>query len=284
MIDKNSIITAIYGHIISQVQDNSIPVTIRPKNLIGTVQDDPFDEWVREQIKDVFPHYDIVPTGPLMTPDIIIHDPKTNLFLSIEVKKLVQKPNGADPRGLTLDYNSSLPCGSALIKVNRETVVIPCFYLFALLSPDSSKIVGSIFMDGDFLNYDFNLHKEAKYANVSEYRHGPYGEGSVRNRKMYTYPNPLNFKIKFFHLRHTLVVKKPDFETFDIAKQSTDLVVRTDIYENSFYYLVIDGQSQAQEDINLNSLPQHTDIFRECKVREKKERVASIPQLHTKHL
>ncbi|MBC3794974.1 hypothetical protein [Spirosoma utsteinense] len=282
MEEKNSIILAIYGHLIGQIESNKIPVTIRPKTTIGTVQDDPFDEWVREQIGVVFPQYDIVPTGPLMTPDIIIHDPATNLFLSIEVKKLVQKANGSDPRGLTLDYNSCLPCGSALIKVDKETLVIPCFYLFALISPDSQQIVGSIFMDGDFLNYDFNLHKEAKYANVSEYGHGPYGEGSVRNRKMYTYPNPLNSKLSFLHLRHTLIVKKPDFETFPVAGKATDIVVRDDIYGNSFHYLVIDGLAEEKASPQFAELPHRTDIFKACKQRLKKDRVASIPHLMSK--
>ena len=54
-------------------------------------------------------------------------------------------------------------------------------------------MVTTILMDGDFLNYDFELHKDAKYANQSEYDHGPYGEGSIRHRRMYTYPNPLNY-------------------------------------------------------------------------------------------
>ncbi|GAB3226361.1 hypothetical protein [Spirosoma arcticum] len=279
MEEKNSIILAIYGHLVNQIENRRIPFTTRPK---GSTQDDPFDEWVREQIGEVFPQYNIVPTGPLMTPDIIIHDPKTNLFLSIEVKKLMQKASGADSRGLTLDYNSCLPCGSALIKVDKETVVIPCFYFFALLSPDSDEIVGSVFMDGDFLNYDFNLHKEAKYANVSEYRHGPYGEGSVRNRKMYTYPNPLNSKIKFLSQRHTLVVKKPDFETFPIAGQATDVVIRDDIYGNSFHYLVVDGLAESDAVPQLANLPHHTDIFKACKDRVQKDRVASIPHLLSK--
>lgn len=107
--------------------------------------------------------------------------------------------NGRDPRGLTMDYNSSLPCGRAFVKIGDETVVVPCFYLFALLDADSRNIVTMILLDGDFLNYDLDLYKEVKYSNFSEYNHGPYGEGSVRHRKMYTYPNPLNSRIKDFY-------------------------------------------------------------------------------------
>ncbi|WP_420207892.1 hypothetical protein [Candidatus Electronema sp. JC] len=99
-----------------------------------------------------------------------------------------------------------------MVKIRDETIVIPYFYFFALLDSASKNIVTLIVMDGDFLNYDFALHKESKYSNYTEYNHGPYAEGSVRHRKMYTYPNPLNAKITAFHLRQILVGKKSDFE------------------------------------------------------------------------
>ena len=97
-------------------------------------------------------------------------------------------------------------------EIGTETIVIPCFYLFALLDITSKNIVSLILLDGDFLNYDFELHKGAKYSNYTEYNHGPYGEGSIRHRKMYTYPNPLNAKISEFHLRQILVAKKTELE------------------------------------------------------------------------
>ena len=126
-----------------------------------------------------------------------------------------------------------------MIKIDADTVEIPCYYLFALLNPTSTAIVSLIIMDGDFLNYDFAIHKESKYANYSEYNHGPYGEGSVRHRRMYTYPNPLNSKISEFYLRFILVLKKIDLERIEDATAITEQIVRTDKYLNSFYYLFI---------------------------------------------
>ncbi|MEN8216495.1 MAG: hypothetical protein ABFS56_08980 [Pseudomonadota bacterium] len=64
-----------------------------------------------------------------------------------------------------------------MIKLGNDTIAIPCYYLFCLLNFDSRQIVTLILMDGDCLNYDFDLHKKSKYTNVSEYQHGPYGEG-----------------------------------------------------------------------------------------------------------
>jgi len=248
---------------------------MRAPSLVGTVQDDPFDCWIAKEIQRAAPHLEVTQPGKLTTPDIVIRDPKTKAIVSLEVKKLIQKKNGADPRGLTLDYNSCLPCGATLIKVGDETVTIPCFYFFALLNQTSTGIVTLILMDGDCLNHDFNLHKEAKLANTSEYNHGPYGEGSVRHRRMYTYPNPLNSKLPFFHLQHILVCKKHDAEMLTLKKQTSANIIRDDNYNNSFHYSIIDLSVKK----HTGTVPTHRDIFKDCKERKPKDRTPSMPQI-----
>ncbi len=273
------IILQIYRRLVKPSCNGSIPVKLRAKRLVGTVQDDPFDCWVQDKIRVALPKsFEVVHSGPLTTPDLVIRDRKSGLIVGLEVKKLILNENGKDPRGMTIDYNSCLPCGSTLVKVGDETVVIPCFYLFALLSPDSTKIVSSILLDGDFLNYDFNLHKESKYSNYTEYNHGPYGEGSIRHRKMYTYPNPLNSKIASFFMRHVVVAKKIDFERIaDTNCRFTERIVRTDRHGNSFYYYLDDELGNAR--VPKEGLRTLTGIFDACKVRKPKERVAAIPVL-----
>jgi len=271
------IISNLYDELSSNISDGVIPIQLRPPSLVGTVQDDPFDSWVGNEIRKCMPDIEVFHAGKLTTPDIVLRYPGTNTIVGIEVKKLIQRNNGSDPRGITIDYNSCLPCGKALIKVGDNTVEVPCFYLFALLSPDSSSMVTTILMDGDFLNYDFDLHKNAKYANLSEYNHGPYGEGSVRHRRMYTYPNPLNYKLKFFHLRHILVIKKHDFMNVPNDIPCTDLIIRDDMYKNPFRYLVLDNNSERQA--QLDKLPVRRDIFKSCKGRKPKARTASMPCL-----
>ena len=197
-MNATQIVERIYAALSAKMWQGVIPIALRPPSLVGTVQDDPFDSWVGAQIKRALSDIEVVHAGKLTTPDIVLRHSASNTIVGLEVKKLIQQADGKDPRGLTIDYNSSLPCGKTLVKIGRDTVEVPCFYLFALLSNDSASMVTSILMDGDFLNYDFDLHKEAKYANQSEYEHGPYGEGSVRHRRMYTYPNPLNYKLNFF--------------------------------------------------------------------------------------
>lgn len=277
MKELNIIIT-IYRKLISKIESSGIPIDLRIKSLVGTVQDDPFDKWIEQEIKKALPsNYEIFHSGSLTTPDIIVRDKIDGTTVGLEIKKLIQKSNGSDSRGLTIDYNSSLPCGSTMIKVGIETVVIPCFYLFALLDTASKNIVTLILLDGDFLNYDFDLHKESKYSNYTEYNHGPYGEGSIRHRKMYTYPNPLNSKISRFHLRQIVVAKKIDFEKIKDTKYITEQIIRVDKYGNSFFYYLKDETQNAF--VSLDTLATLEGIFDLCKERQPKERVAAITVL-----
>lgn len=274
------IIQSVYKELTSKIGVSGIPVKLRAKSVIGTVQDDPFDIWIEQEIKNALPNtFEVFHSGSLTTPDLVVRDKKSGISVGLEIKKLIQKTNGSDSRGLTIDFNSSLPCGSTLIKVGNDTVVIPCFYLFALLDNSSTNIVTLIILDGDFLNYDFDLHKEAKYSNYTEYNHGPYGEGSIRHRKMYTYPNPLNSKIDNFHLRQILIAKKADFEKAKDKSNITEQIIREDIHGNSFYYFLKDDtKSKSSNNFSLATLK---GIFDACKARKPKERTATMPVIPT---
>ena len=272
------VISTLYQGLISKNTQHGIPVDLRPAQVVGTVQDDPFDCWIEDQLKILLPkNFQVFHAGKLTTPDLIIRDRDTNTIIGLEIKKLIQKNDGNDSRGLTIDYNSCLPCGRAMIKVGKDTVIVPCYYLFALLTPDSSRIITLILMDGDFLNYDFELHKEAKYSNFTEYNHGPYGEGSVRHRKMYTYPNPLNSSLDCFSFRQLLVVKKSLVDNTPLSKFVHEEIIRADKFGNSFYYSLVDLLKPIRR--TNNELKILTDIFQGCKNRKPKERVAYIPEI-----
>lgn len=277
MYNETDIILAIYRALISHNTANGIPVKLRPVSLVGSVQDDPFDCWIEEEIRRTLPDsFEVFHSGQLTTPDLVIRDKNTGLVVGLEIKKLIQNNKGKDPRGMTLDYNSCLPCGKAMVKVGGDTIIVPCYYLFALLSPMSDRIITLIILDGDFINYDFELHKEAKYSNYTEYSHGPYGEGSVRHRKMYTYPNPLNSQLEMFHLHQLLVVKKSSLKMRPEAQNVKEQIIRTDKYGNSFYYSLVDETNSENKPKRLVTL---TNIFDACKQRKPKERVAYIPEI-----
>ena len=274
--NEHQIISEVYDYYYGKIENDVIPINLQAPSLIGTVQDDPFDTLVVEEISAAFPNLEVVSSGKLTTPDIILRDKQSGVIVGIEVKKLIQKANGADSRGLTIDYNSCLPCGTALIKVGDSTVDIPCYYLFCLLTPDSTGIVTFILIHGDFINYDFNSHKEAKISNYTEYEHGPYGEGSVRHRAMYTYPNPLNYKLSCFHARKVFVGKKLDIENLKLTKYVTHEVSREDIYRNNFLYCIVD----KSKDDHAPELIKVFDIFAGCKARSPRSRTPSMPTLN----
>ncbi|MEE1953580.1 hypothetical protein ACTG2T_05830 [Aeromonas sp. 75A] len=274
--NAEQIITAIYAHFNNSCINGVIPINLRAPSLVGTVQDDPFDCMIESEIRYAFPELEVTSSGPLTTPDIIIRDRTTGVIVGIEVKKLIQKPNGSDSRGLTMDYNSCLPCGTALIKVGDITTEIPCYYFFALLNTNSSAIVTLILMHGDFINYDFNLHKQAKVSNITEYGHGPYGEGSVRRRAMYTYPNPLNSRLECFFHKKTLVLKYNHGVNLGLNNHVIYRIDRFDIYGNSFSYSLIE-LGRVSYPISPEII---SDIFHDCKVRVPRVRTsAAMPLL-----
>ena len=144
---STEIILNTYRRLIAKRTTQGIPINLRIKSVVGTVQDDPFDCWVEEEIKNSLPNnFDVYHSGALTTPDLIIRDRISGLCIGLEIKKLIQKQTGADSRGLTIDYNSCLPCGSTLIKILNDTSVIPCYFLFALLNYESTHIVSLILL------------------------------------------------------------------------------------------------------------------------------------------
>ena len=101
------IVIKIYRELIVKIGKKGIPVDLRTKSIVGTVQDDPFDTWIGLEIKDALPKtFEIFHSGSLTTPDLIIRDKKSGAVVGLEIKKLIQKSNGSDSRGLTIDYNS----------------------------------------------------------------------------------------------------------------------------------------------------------------------------------
>lgn len=57
----------IYDGLLSRKDESGIPVRLRAKSTIGTVQDDPFDCWVEEAVRAVLsPGFDVYHSGALM--------------------------------------------------------------------------------------------------------------------------------------------------------------------------------------------------------------------------
>lgn len=263
----------VFQTLITMLENGKIPIQLRPLLTSGTVQDDPFDQWFCEIISEKITDFEVIHSGALTTPDVIIRDRATREIIGIEVKKINADENEKDSRGLTLDYNSCIPCGQMKIIIGGKESKIKTFYFFGLISKDQKHLISSILMDGDFLNYDFDLHIHGKYANTSQYGHGPYGEGSVRGRAMYNYPNPLNIKIKAFSQKHSFVIKDEQIYQMD----NSPLYEATKIDRKDINGEIISYTQYTADKPELIEFV--TDIFAECKLRKAKKRTVYMTEI-----
>jgi hypothetical protein len=53
-----------------------------------------------------------------------------------------------------------------------------------------NRVLSLLLVDGNYINRDYRLHEE--HRNISRGGFGSYGDGRIRDRKMYIFPNPLN--------------------------------------------------------------------------------------------
>lgn len=96
-ITELEIVLKIYRELITRIGKAGIPVNMRIKSLVGTVQDDPFDNWIELEIKKALPKtFEIFHSGSLTTPDLIVRDKISGTIVVLEIKKLIQKANGGD--------------------------------------------------------------------------------------------------------------------------------------------------------------------------------------------
>lgn|SRR3989338_815233 len=152
-----------------------------------------FQDWIEMQLGGA---YGIHRQGRNSHPDYILT--KDGLSVGLEAKSLENRQaNRRDPSvapcRTDVDFNSAIPCGF----INFRNQTLRCYYAFALYDTDSSSTlhVNGIcvaFVDGNYLNRDFNL--AVSHRNVSKGGFGSYGDGFIRTRKMYRFPNPLTYE------------------------------------------------------------------------------------------
>jgi hypothetical protein len=271
--DAHDIVGHIYDFFLSKIKEGVIPIKLESSAIIGTVQDDPFDNYIIKILKNNFRDLEFIDSGKLSSPDTIIRYKEKNIIVGLEIKKLTQTKTNSDPRGATIDFNSCVPCGRMQVEVKAEIIDVPCYYLFCLLNQTNTNIQTLVLADGDFINSDYNLHKESKTSNYSDHGHGAYLEGSVRHRKMYMYPNPLNTKIKEFSFKKILLIKDSVLNN-NFNHHVSHKIIRADLYGRKKTYLLIDGCS---DDTNLPVVIE--DVFAGCKDRVRRERRKLIPKI-----
>ncbi|MGW6415495.1 hypothetical protein [Streptomyces sp. NPDC055055] len=191
-------------------QGDPVPFQLRDKR---NTQDDPFDEYVTELLREEMPEEVIVIRAdkPLVSPDVVIARPdeyellKTGgvdydpcAIFGLEVKKVDLGKNGKPARSTGMDYNSTPPC--ATIRVYAEDggeIRIPGFYLFVAL--EGNKEIGTVrvhsmvLVAGAVLNEDVDLYDSITGTRTKQIGLGTYGDGANRLRPMLLFSNPLGW-------------------------------------------------------------------------------------------
>ena len=133
-------------------------------------------------------------------PDMVLE--REGIQLGVECKSLaasarfIETGSGV-PCRTTIDFNSTVPCGQEHYKGKFQRYAslkgqpLRTFYALALYGEvsDESRVISLLLVDGNYINRDYKLHRE--HRNISRGGFGSYGDGRIRERKMYIFPNPL---------------------------------------------------------------------------------------------
>jgi len=136
-------------------------------------------------------------------PDLVVE--REGVQLGVECKSLEASPEFVEsgrgvPCRTTIDFNSTVPCGQEHYKGKFQRYValkgqpLRIFYALGLYGEveDENRVLSFLLVDGNYINRDYRLHEE--HRNVSRGGFGSYGDGRIRERKMYVFPNPLTDK------------------------------------------------------------------------------------------
>ena len=155
----------------------------------------------RVEVPSKKPRFDLLLWQSLLEhPDMVLERAGTRL--GVECKSLaastrfVETGSGV-PCRTTIDFNSTVPCGREQYKGKFQRYAtlrgqpLRTFYALALYGEveEENRIISFLLVDGNYINRDYGLHRE--HRNISRGGFGSYGDGRVRERKMYIFPNPL---------------------------------------------------------------------------------------------
>lgn len=173
-----------------------------------SVVSDPFVEYISKNVWKNIKYGDekveIIVAPPHVSPDIVFYTGNIDNVFGLEVKTTKQISGD-------MNFNSTPPCGQVVVEINDKETIIPCFYLVVQLEEIENEYeIGKMAMiDGDFINKDFNLYKEATGIREKRIDLGTYGDGMDRQRPMFVFPNPLG--INGIRSERSTLISKYDY-------------------------------------------------------------------------
>jgi len=172
----------------------------------------------RVEVPTALAQFDLILWQSLLEhPDFVLEH--QGIRLGIECKSLAASSRFVDtgdgpPCRTTIDFNSTVPCGQENYKGKYKPYAslrgqpITVFYALGLYGKieDENRLVAFLLVDGNYINRDYALHRQ--HRNLSRGGFGSYGDGRVRERKMYIFPNPLTDQDLLGKI--ALVTEEPD--------------------------------------------------------------------------
>ena len=155
----------------------------------------------RVEVPATLSRFDLILWQSLLEhPDLVLEHDNTHLDLeckSLEASAQFVETGSGVPCRTTIDFNSTVPCGRENYKGKFERYIplkgqpLPMFYALGLYGEveDENRVVSFLLVDGNYINRDYPLHQQ--HRNISRGGFGSYGDGKIRERKMYIFPNPL---------------------------------------------------------------------------------------------
>jgi len=142
------------------------------------------------------------------------------------------------PARKTVDFNSTIPSGR-----KQGSNIFLVFFLYTGGGPEDRPVHSISVAHGDLLNADHALADE--HLNVAVHGFGSFGDGSIRNRKMYVFPHPITIDPDGLG-RHRLIVPK-EWALHDKRLRTVATIERTIVPQTvDSYRIRLRGRGEAE--------------------------------------
>ena len=253
-------------------------------------QDNPFDEYVAEQVLSEMDGVQCERSGPLTSPDLVLYRSEKvdgaskseltedlDAIVGLEVKKLERTDAGNIARASGLDYNTTPPSGHVQVYDSDDTEMkIRSFYLFVCSEecPENAEeraVTALTLVDGKAINRDYEFYKKITGSRQKDIGLGSYGDGMDRNRPMLVFPNPLGAD-RFDHeatLVHESDGLESQVENLDVAYELERTLSDGGTVGFACYRLAGDIPASHKADTLADPFPSPSDRSRSTSQRAK---------------
>lgn len=193
-------------------------------------------DWFKARLEEAGLVY--VQQGRNSYPDFLVTSPPAEGY---EIKSLAF--TGGRPARRDIDFNSTIPSG----RKNGQNVFL-VFFLYQGTGADPRTVHTISVAHADLINADHGVADE--HINVAVHAFGSYGDGFIRNRKMYVFPHPIAIDPTGIGKYRLIVPSGWQVANPNLVKVGTvQRTVTKDAIDS--YTILLHGRGQAQ----INTVP-----------------------------